>query len=97
MVDHIQRRSDRYGANETNIEPAWVDEAFADPVAIEYSPDPKSESGKSDRLIGYSPTARMVIVVCYLRDSLHATTAWKAKKKDASRYWEEQEEEADDA
>jgi hypothetical protein len=42
------------------------------------SPDPASKSGQTDRLVGYSPAARMVIVVIYLRDRLIGVNARKA-------------------
>lgn len=38
--------------------------------------------------MGYSPTARMVIVVIYLRDRLIGMNAWKASLGQARRYWE---------
>jgi hypothetical protein len=73
---------------DTDIEPAWADEAFADDDALVDSPDPASKSGQADRLVGYSPTARLVIVVIYLRDGLTGVNAWKANPTQASRYWE---------
>jgi len=61
-------------------------------------PDPASRSGKTDRLVGYSPTARAVIVVIYLREELIGVNAWKANETQARgsanetqvrRYWED--------
>jgi hypothetical protein len=52
------------------------------------SPDPASKSGLSDRLVGYSASAHMVIVVIYLRDGLIGVNAWKANATQAGRYWE---------
>lgn len=57
--------------------------------ALVDSPDPASKSGKTDRLVGYSPTARMVIVVTYLRDELIGVNAWKANEPQTRRYWED--------
>jgi hypothetical protein len=51
-------------------------------------PDPASKSGRTDRLVGYSPAARLVIVVIYLRDRLIGVNAWKATPTQARRYWE---------
>lgn len=69
-ADYIRTRSQRR-VDDTDIEPEWADEAFADPAAIVESPDHASKSGQTDRLAGcYSPTARIVIVVVYLRDTL---------------------------
>jgi hypothetical protein len=38
-------------------------EALDDPDVMAFIPDPKSRSGKSSRLIGYSPTAGRLLVV----------------------------------
>lgn len=38
---------------------------------------------------GYSPTARMVIVVVYLRDELIGVNAWRANETQTHRYWED--------
>ena len=55
-AEYIASRSARR-PGDTDIEPAWADEAFADDDALVDSPDPASKSGKSDRLVGYSRTA----------------------------------------
>jgi len=81
--DYIRTRSARR-PGDTDIEPEWADEAFADDALVD-SPDPASKSGETDRLAGYSPAARMVIVVVYLRDRLNA---WKANPTQTRRYWE---------
>ena len=75
--DYIRSRSARR-PDDTDIEPEWADEAFADDDALVDSPDPASKSGETDRLVGYSSAARMVIVVIYLRDRLIGVNAWKA-------------------
>lgn len=84
---YVRTRSARR-PGDTDIEPEWADEAFADDEALVDSPDPASKSGETDRLVGYSPTARMVIVVIYLRDRLIGVNAWKANPTQARRYWE---------
>jgi hypothetical protein len=86
--DYIRTRSARR-PGDTDIEPEWADEAFADDDALVDSPDPASKSGETDRLVGYSPTARMVIVVIYLRERLIGVNAWKANPTQARRYWED--------
>jgi hypothetical protein len=88
-ADYIRTRSSRR-PGDTDIEPAWADEAFDDDAALVDSPDPASKSGRTDRLVGYSLSARMVIVVIYMRDGLIGVNAWKANPTQASRYWEEQ-------
>ena len=55
-AEYIASRSARH-PSDTDIEPAWANEAFADDDALVDSPDPASKSGKSDRLVGYSRTA----------------------------------------
>lgn len=72
--EHHLRRSERH-LGDTDIEPLWADEAFADPDGVVFSPDPASKSGASDKMIGYSPSAGMVITVIYLRDGHRGLTA----------------------
>jgi hypothetical protein len=86
--DYIRTRSARR-PGDTDIEPEWADEAFADDDALIDSPDPASKSGKTDRLVGYSPSAPMVIVVIYLREGLIGVNAWKANPTQGNRYWAE--------
>jgi hypothetical protein len=71
------------------IRPTWADEAFADSAAVVESPDHASKSGETDRLVGYSPTAGMVITVIYLRDRLIGVNAWPTNPTDIRRYYEE--------
>lgn len=85
---YIRSRSARR-PGDTDIEPQWADEAFGDGDALVDSPDPASKSGKTDRLLGYSPTGRMVIVVIYLREELIGVNAWKANESQTRRYWED--------
>ena len=85
---YIRTRSSRQ-PGDTDIEPDWANEAFTDGDALVDSPDPASKSSRTDRLVGYSPTARMVVVVIYLRDELIGVNAWKANETQARRYWED--------
>lgn len=87
-ADYIRTRSERR-PGDTNIEPVWADEAFADEDALVDSPDPASKSGETDRLVGYSRTARLVITVIYLRDGLIGVNAWKSRSAHTRRYWRE--------
>jgi uncharacterized DUF497 family protein len=86
--EYIRTRSARH-SGDADIEPEWANEAFADDDALVDSPDPASKSGKTDRLVGYSPSARMVIVVIYLRRERIGVNAWKANAAQNRRYWEE--------
>jgi hypothetical protein len=53
-----------------------ANEALADPDALLYDPDPKSTSGQSARLIGYSPTAAAVLVVILVRREDRPGSRW---------------------
>lgn len=86
--EYIRTRSQRR-RGDVDIEPQWADEAFGDQDALVDSPDPASKSGKTDRLVGYSPTARAVIVVIYLREELIGVNAWNANETQTRRYWED--------
>jgi hypothetical protein len=44
-----------------------ADEALPDPDALLFVPDPKSTSGQSARVIGYSPTSAAMLVVILVR------------------------------
>ncbi|WP_343599552.1 transposase [Mycobacterium sp.] len=56
------RRAD-YIRERHGISAAWADEAVNDRHAVWQVPDPASRSGLSVRVIGYSPSARMVLTV----------------------------------
>ncbi|GAA4730851.1 hypothetical protein GCM10023216_23420 [Isoptericola chiayiensis] len=86
--EHIRTRTDRYGPGEQNIEPAWANEAYADPYAVEFRPDFASTSGQSVRTIGWSDTAGFLITVITVEDSenLWGATAWKSDTGDQRRY-----------
>lgn len=74
---HIRTRSQRY-PDAVDIELAWTKEAVNDPDRIVDEPDPQSAHANSVRLVGYSPSAAMVITVVALRDPqgvLHGASA----------------------
>ena len=88
--DHIRTRSARY-ANAHDIAPAWTVEVVNDPDRLVDEPDPRSVHVNSVRIVGYSPTAGMVITVVALRDVrgvLHGASAWKTRGAPLRRYWE---------
>jgi hypothetical protein len=88
---YIRTRSNRR-QGEVNIEPAWADEAVNDLEAAWLDPDPKSKSGKSARVIGYSPTADMIITVILLPKQSRGwwgVNAWRANSVDERIYREE--------
>lgn len=87
--DYIRTRSARKGsAGETDIEPAWADEAYADPAAVIFRPDPASRRGASDRTIGWSDSAGFLITVITVRDgaTLWGANAWKSNETDQRWY-----------
>ena len=64
-----------------------ANEALADPDALLFDPDPKSTSGQSARMIGYSPTAAAVLVVILVRredtpGSWRGANGWRANSTD---------------
>ena len=87
--DYIRTRSARR-SEETDIDPTWASEAAADPLAQVIDPDPASTSGRSVRVIGYSPTADTVITVIVVDEEgiTYGVNAWRANPKDERDYWE---------
>lgn len=69
---------------------AWAQQAWEDPTALVVDPDPASRSGKSIRVIGYSPGARAVLVLILVKDEhqLVAASAWRANASHQRRYVE---------
>ena len=70
-----------------------ADEALADPDALLFDPDPKSMSGRSARVIGFSPTAAAVRVVIPVRredrpGSYWGAGGWQANSTDRRIYAE---------
>ena len=70
-----------------------ANEALADSDALLFDPDPKSTSGQSARLIGYSPTAAAVLVVILVRredrpGSWWGANGWRANSTDRRTYAE---------
>jgi hypothetical protein len=88
-ADYIRTRAARKeSAGETNIEPEWADEAFADHAAVVFSPDPAARKGLSDRTIGWSETAGFLITVITVREGnkLWGANAWKSNDIDQRHY-----------
>lgn len=81
--DHMWRRH--------RVLVAWAREAWTDPFALVLDPDPSSRSGVSLRVIGYSRTARTVLVVVAVRgdESFVVASAWQANTSHLRRYWQE--------
>lgn len=66
-AEHIRVRSTRYDGA-VDIDPAWTSEVVIDPDRLVDEPDPKSVHANSVRIVGYPPTAGMVMTVVALRD-----------------------------
>ncbi|WP_346777569.1 transposase [Rhodococcus sp. HNM0563] len=62
------------------LTPAEVEEAFLDPLKVFFQPDPASDSGTSDRSIGFSPTAGLILTVITVRfeGRIYGATAWQS-------------------
>ena len=73
------------------LTPAQADEAFGDPNRLVIDPDPASMSGRTVRLIGWSPSLRQVVTVIVLPDGevTWGVNAWPANRTDQRRYREE--------
>jgi len=87
---HIRTRSERY-PDAVDIEPDWTAEAVNDPDRIVDEPDPHSAHANSVRVVGYSPSASLVVTVVALRDQhgvLHGATAWRSNSKQRRQYQE---------
>jgi hypothetical protein len=70
-----------------------ANEALGDADALLFDPDPKSTSGVSTRVIGYSPTAAAVLVVILVRredkpGSWWGANGWRANSTDRRIYAE---------
>lgn len=72
----------KYGANHMwsahQVSTTEATEALDDPDALLFDPDPKSDSGQSARVIGYSYTAAAVLVIIIVRREDDPGTWWGA-------------------
>jgi uncharacterized DUF497 family protein len=68
-----------------------ANEALDDPERVVIDPDPRSRSGESIRIIGYSYTAQEVLAVVVVNHDgeLYGGTAWKANEQELRLYREE--------
>lgn len=78
--------SERHG-----LSTAEANEALVDVDALWFDPDPKSESGQSVRVIGYSHTARAVLTIILVHrpeDGFYGANGWKANSTEQRIYRE---------
>ena len=67
-----------------------AEEVLSDPDALWFDPDPKGRSGSSIRVIGYSHTAKAVMIVILVRedDTVFGANCWKANSTERRLYRE---------
>jgi hypothetical protein len=91
----------RYGAphmwGEHQVSVEQADEAVADDGRLVYDPDPKSRSGQSARVIGFSPAAAAVLVVILVHredrpGAWWGANGWRANSSDRRSYERYQDE-----
>jgi uncharacterized DUF497 family protein len=65
-----------------------AEEALADPDAVVFDPDYASQSGRSVRTIGWSPSVGQLLTVITLADGAltYGVNAWPSNDGDARRY-----------
>lgn len=95
------KRADYIGERH-GISAAWADEAVNDRHAVWQVPDPASRSGRSVRVIGYSPAVQAVLTVSLLAADADpdehpdgdwwGSNAWVSNQQDQGLYSEEQQE-----
>lgn len=89
-----------YVRSRHGVDPAWAEEAINEDHSLWLTPDPASRSGHSVRVIGYSTSARDVLVVILLAADVDETeqpagqwwgaNAWVASPRDRRLYAEEE-------
>lgn len=74
------------------IRASIADEAVADEDAVWLDPDPRSTSGRSARVIGFSAGARQIVTVILLRQGARekywGVNAWMSNARDRTIYQE---------
>lgn len=87
-VDWSERGN--YMERKHGVSPEVADDALADPNRVVIDPDYNSTSGRSIRIVGYSPIADNVIAVIVLEDGgiEYGVNGWVANEKDRRLYAE---------
>lgn len=79
---HMRRRH--------KVVPSEANEAIDDVDAVWFEPDPKSKSGRSARVIGYSHSRKQLLTVILVRrddgDGYYGANGWPANSSDRKRY-----------
>lgn len=73
------------------VSPPLADEALDDPNRLVIDPDPASRSGRTIRVVGWSPTLQQIVTVIILPDGdvTWGVNAWPSSTTDQRRYGEE--------
>jgi len=85
-VDWSERGA--YMSGRHGITPAAADEALNDPERLVIDPDYASQSGRTVRVVGYSPTLGQLVTVIVLDHEGHeyGVNGWPANEKDSRLY-----------
>jgi len=77
-----------YMAVRHGVSANMADEALADPNALVFDPDYASQSGRSARTIGWSPSAGRLLTVITVADEgmVYGVNGWPANDVDTRRY-----------
>lgn len=77
-----------YIATRHGITAAQADEALTDPTALVFDPDYASQSGRSVRTIGWSPTAgRLLTIITVAQDGVvYGINGWASNDIDTHHY-----------
>lgn len=72
-----------------------ANEALEDPDAVVFNPDYASQSGRSVRTIGWSPSAGRLLTVITVAEAgvVYGVNGWSANAVDARRYKEDEDDE----
>lgn len=78
--------------NEHRVTVAEANEALNDPDAVVLDPDPKSKSGRSVRVIGWSGVRGDVLTVLVVRDqgTVYGVNGWVSNPTDQRNYREQE-------
>jgi uncharacterized DUF497 family protein len=87
-VDWLHGAGHMWDRHRVSVEEA--NEALADPSAVVMDPDPKSKSGDSIRVIGYSASREELLTVIVVRDPevswLWGANGWPSNTTDRRKY-----------
>ena len=82
-----------YIVTKHDVTPDEADEAVDDPDRIVIDPDYNSTSGRSTRIMGFSPTAGdlLTVIVLVEGDATYGVSAWRSNARDRRIYLEREQ------